>query len=66
MSNLASADFMLVVRLIEKFVSDCASITGREHPNLRAPLLSQVKQKFLTDARIHLYLIGKKVPGEFP
>ena len=47
MSNLASADFMLVVRLIEKFVSDCASITGREHPNLRAPLLSQVQENIL-------------------
>ena len=43
LSNLASGDFMLMVKLIEKFVNNCASITGREHPNLRAPLLSQVK-----------------------
>jgi len=34
---------MMLVELIEKFVSDCAAITGRKHPNLRAPLLAQVK-----------------------
>ena len=52
MSKLASADFMLIVRLIEKFVSDSASITGREHPNLRAPLLSQVNKSLLIDAQL--------------
>ena len=42
LATLSSKDFMMLVKLIEKFVSDCAAITGRNHPNLRAPLLSQV------------------------
>jgi len=36
---------MNLVELIEKFVSNCAAITGRKHPNLHAPLLSQVRNK---------------------
>jgi vacuolar protein sorting-associated protein 54 len=46
LENLHSNEFTSLVRLIEKFVSNTADITGRQCPSLRAPLLSHSK-KFL-------------------
>ena len=42
LENVATSEFVSLVRLIERFVHSCTDVTGRQCPILRSSLLSQV------------------------
>lgn len=43
LDKLSSKDFVVLARIVEKFASDCETVSGRQSHNLRGTLLSQAK-----------------------
>jgi hypothetical protein len=74
LENVASSEFVSLVRLIEQFVHSCTDVTGRQCPTLRSSLLSQAKQFLETfhenrKSKVSLLLDGERwkqadVPAE--
>lgn len=60
LDRLSSKDFVVLARIVEKFASDCETVSGRQSHNLRGTLLSQAKrfiERFHDERRHKLWYV---------